>query len=210
MSGTQTAAPSHGAARRLGIFGGSFDPPHTGHLVAAQDVLESLKLERVLFVPAARPPHKEADRLSDARLRLRMVQAVVEDDRRFTCWDGEFGRQGPSYTVDTLAQLRKAAPDAELFLLLGVDQWADFATWRDPRGIAGHARLVVMTRDGGRAGELEPGFDDGPAPDHLEVPVTRIDISSTRIRDRVRDGRSIRYLVPDPIRRIIESAGLYL
>jgi nicotinate-nucleotide adenylyltransferase len=202
--------PDHAAPRRLGVFGGTFDPPHTGHLAVAQDVLERLELDRVLFVPAGRPPHKTNGDLADAELRLAMVAAAVESDSRFRVSDMEVRRAGVSYTVDTLEALAETAPGADLFLLLGVDQWASFGGWRLPRRIGELCRLVVMSREGDHPEAVDPGFTDGPPPDVLDVPVTRMDISSTGIRDRIRGGRSVRYLVPDPVLRIIDSAGLYL
>jgi nicotinate-nucleotide adenylyltransferase len=205
-----TATDDH-ARRRLGIFGGTFDPLHLGHVVSAQDVLEALELDRILFVPAARPPHKSTEGMTPAALRMRMVRAATDADPRFDAVDLELRRDGPSYTVDTLREIRRQDPAAELFLLLGADQWREFGSWREPRVIAGLARPVLMTRAGERPGQVDPGFTDGgPVPDVLEVPVTRLDISSTRIRERVGVRRSIRYLVPDEVLRIIEAGKLYL
>lgn len=200
----------HATARRLGVFGGTFDPPHTGHLAVAQDVLERLELDRVLFMPAGEPPHKANGDLTGAELRLAMVAAAVEGDPRFQVSDMEVRRAGVSYTVDTLEALDNTAPGVERFLLLGADQWASFGRWRSPRRIGELCRLVVLNREGDHPEDVDPGFTDGPPPDYLEVHVTRMDISSTTLRDRIRAGRSIRYLVPDPVLRIIDSAGLYL
>lgn len=129
---------------RVGVFGGTFDPIHQGHLTVAQDVLEALSLDRVIFVPAGRPPHKSFEGITPAPLRLRMVRSAVEGDPRFDVSDLELRREGPSYTVDTLQALREQESDADLFLILGADQWAGFGGWRDPEGIAGLARIVVM------------------------------------------------------------------
>lgn len=192
----------------LGVFGGTFDPIHVGHLAAAQDVLEALGLDRVLFVPALRSPHKPDDPLSPAPLRLRMVRAAVEEDPRFEASDVELRREGLSYTGDTLRELAKGG--RALSLILGADQWAAFARWREPREIARLARIVVMAREGDAPGRVDPGFEDGPPPPFVEVPVTRIDVSSTRLRERARSGRSVRYLVPEAVRRIIEAEKLYV
>jgi nicotinate-nucleotide adenylyltransferase len=189
----------------VGIFGGSFDPFHLGHLVAAQEVLETLGLERVLFIPTGRPPHKDPEGLTPAGLRLRMVRAGVEGDPRFEVSDLEVRKDRVSYTVDTLREL-----EGNLHLIMGADQWADFGGWKDPWEIARMARIVVMTREGEGARSLEPGFPEGDEPPRIEVPVTRLDLSSTLIRERIRAGRSIRYLVPDPVRAIIEAAKLYV
>lgn len=192
-------------SRRLGLFGGTFDPPHLGHLVVAQDVVERLELDRLFFVPAGEPPHKVEDRLSPAAVRLAMVQAAAGDDPRLGVSDVEVAREGPSYTVDTLRWYRERHPGAELFFLMGADQLVRFRSWREPREIARLARLVVMAREGVDPERLDPGIE---VP-FLRVPVTRVDISSTEVRRRIREGRSIRYLVPEPVRRIIEREGLY-
>ncbi len=194
---------------RLGVMGGTFDPVHAGHLIVAQDVLEALELDRILFVPAARPPHKSHEGLAPASLRVRMVRSAVEGDPRFQVSDLELKRPGVSYTVDTLEELHDQYPEAELHLILGADQWADFGHWHKPRRIAELARLVLMTREGDRPSEVDAGFTDGPPPAFVELQVTQVDISSTRLRERLRAGRAIRYLVPEPVRRIIEAGKLY-
>ncbi len=209
-TGPDADAPIHGeeaVGERLGVFGGTFDPPHVGHLAAAQEVLEALELDRVLFVPAGVPPHKRegAAGITPGPLRMRMLKAAVGDDPRLSISDMELRRDGISWTVDTVRDLREARPDAQLYLVLGADQWRAFGTWKEPWEIARRATPVVMTREGEGVASSEQEL-----PGCLEVPVPRIDISSTDIRERVRDGRSIRYLVPDDVRRIIEAAKLYL
>jgi nicotinate-nucleotide adenylyltransferase len=194
---------------RVGVLGGTFDPFHMGHLIAAQDVVEALDLDHLILVPAADPPHKEAEELTPGALRIRMIRAGVEEDRRFSVSDIELRREGVSFTVDTLRGLRELYPESSLFLIVGADQWRTFGSWRDPWEISRLATLVVMTREGeGAAGDA--GFGEVGPPVCTEVPVLRIDISSTDIRARVREGRSIRYLVPEAGRRIIEAAKLYL
>lgn len=195
---------------RIGIFGGSFDPFHLGHLSAAQEVLENLGLTRVRFMPTGHPPHKDDAELSPAGLRLRMVRAGIEDDPRFEASDRELRREGRSYTVDTLRELRQEEPDAVHYLIMGADQWGDFGTWKEPWEIARMATIVVMARRGEGVETLEPAFPGGEEPPRMEVPVLRFDLSSTLIRERVRAGRSIRYLVPESVRRIIEAAKLYV
>jgi nicotinate-nucleotide adenylyltransferase len=194
---------------RIGVLGGTFDPFHTGHLIAAQEVVEALKLDHLFLVPPGFLPTRPRKSLTPGSLRLRMIRAVVEEDPRFSASDIELRRDGVSFTVDTVREFRELHPEAELFLVFGSDQWRTFGTWRDPREIARLATLVVMTREGeGARGDA--GFGDAAPPACTEVPVLRIDISSTDIRERVRDGRSIRYLVPEAGRRIIEAAKLYL
>jgi nicotinate-nucleotide adenylyltransferase len=184
---------------RLGLFGGTFDPPHIGHLVVAQDVVETLGLDRLLFVPARVPPHKTEREISPPGIRLEMVLAMVAGNDRFGVSEVELRREGPSYTVDTLTHYREQKPEAEIFFLMGADQATALDTWQEPGRVSDLATLVVMDRAGAGA----------PAGDFLSVPVTRVDLSATEIRKRVLDGRSIRYLVPEAVRQIIESNRLY-
>jgi nicotinate-nucleotide adenylyltransferase len=196
--------------RKIGIFGGTFDPFHCGHLVAAQDALEELGLERVRFVPAGDPPHKGREGLSDPSVRLEMAREGIGDDTRFEVSELELQRPGPSFTIDTLREFRTEEPGADFVLLLGADQWRTFGSWRAPEEIARLATVAVMTREGERPDEVPPGLEELPRFDFTQIEVTRFDVSSTQLRERVRSGRSIRYLVPDRVRRIIEAAGLYL
>lgn len=184
---------------RLGIFGGTFDPPHLGHLVVAQDVAELLRLDRFLFVPAGAPPHKTDRTVSPAPVRLAMVRALVAGNGAFEVSDLEVAREGPSYTVDTLARVREAHPGAEIFFVMGADQAASLDTWRRPEEVSSLATLVVMDRGGSEVSGVR----------FMSVSVTRVDISATEIRERVRTGRPIRYLVPDEVREIIKHSRLY-
>ncbi|HSR43042.1 MAG TPA: nicotinate-nucleotide adenylyltransferase [Longimicrobiales bacterium] len=195
-----------GPGKRIALFGGTFDPPHFGHLVVAQDVVETLELDALYFVPAGTPPHKRDEPMSSARLRLEMVRAAVRDDLRLHASAIEVRREGPSYTVDTLRELEGRPGSGRLFFVMGVDQFAELHTWKEPAEVARLSRLVVITREGDDPEGVDPGVDV----DYDFVPVTRIDISSTRIRERVREGRPIRYLVPEAVRRIIERERLYL
>jgi nicotinate-nucleotide adenylyltransferase len=184
---------------RLGLFGGTFDPPHIGHLVVAQDVVERLVLDELLFIPAGSPPHKTGKIISPAPLRVEMVRALTSGSEVFRVSEVEVSREGPSYSVDTLRYFRDLHPDAEIFFILGADQAAAFDTWQSPGEVASLATLVVMAREGLEA----------PSGMFTSVPVTRVDISATDIRDRVREGRTIQYLVPDSVRHIIENNRLY-
>lgn len=187
---------------KLGVFGGTFDPPHLGHLVAASDAAQALGLGRVLWVPAAVHPLKLGSVEAPAHARLEMVRAAVEGDPRFAVDPLELERTGPSYTVDTLRQLQARHPGAELYFLTGADNLADLPKWKDPGEVARLARLVVVSR---RGEGVPPGL---PYP-ALAVPVTRVDVSSTEVRRRVRAGETIRYLVPEAVRAVIERQGLY-
>ena len=189
---------------RLGILGGTYDPPHLGHLIVARDAAEALGLDKVLLVLAPRPPFKSRATTA-ADLRLRMLEAALADDPLLEASDLEMRREGPSFTVDTLAELRSLHPGAELVLLVGVDQWRQFASWKDPVGIARMASIAVMAR----SGESPSSVDPGVPVESQTVPVTRIDVSATDVRARVRQGRSIRHLVPEGVRRIIEREALY-
>lgn len=199
---------------RIGILGGTFDPVHVGHLVAAQAVRETLELDRILLIPSGTPPHKEEDSVTPASLRLRMVRAAVAGDSRFEVADLELRREGPSYTVDTLRALREAYPANAYFLIMGADQWGGFGGWRDPLAISSLATLVVMTRNGEDPDSVDPGLPpDSTGCNRVSVcpvAVPRIDLSSSQIRRRTREGKSVRYMVPESVHRILEASRLYL
>jgi nicotinate-nucleotide adenylyltransferase len=187
---------------RLGIFGGTFDPPHIGHLIAAQDSRARLRLDGVRFIPAANPPHKGGvPALTRAELRLELVRAAVADDDQFEVDTLELERGGPSYTVETLELLHQQFQQAELVLLIGSDQFAEFETWKDPERIMQLARIAVLTRGGSPRGDVDARID--------HVAVTRIDVSSTEIRRRVGAGEPIRYLVPAGVEAVIRRERLY-
>ena len=188
---------------RIGLLGGSFDPPHIGHLLAASDAFEALSLDRLVFVPAATQPLKVGRANASPEQRLAMARLLVGGDPRFDVDAIEVDRGGLSYTVDTLTTLAARWPDAELFWLVGADVPRSFASWRSPERIVELATVVVLQR----AGE---------APDLASMPgrprcltTRRIDVSSTEIRDRVRRGQSIRGFVPDAVAAYIETARLY-
>jgi len=195
---------------RLGLFGGTFDPPHLGHLVVAQDVAERLSLDGLLFLVAGLPPHKRGEVLSPPSLRVEMARAAVAGNPLFNVSEVELDREGPTYTVDTLRHFRVVHPDAEIFFLLGADQLAEFHEWQEPEGIAALVTLVVVGRDGVGPDQLPPvALGSGGELNFISLDVTRVDISSSEVRARVREGLSIRYLVPEEVRRIIETHRLY-
>lgn len=187
----------------IGVFGGTFDPPHIGHLVAAQDAAVALALDRVIFVPAADPPHKRGAQVSTASVRNEMLRATIAGNPQFEISTCELDRAGPSYTVDTLRELQEQYPLAALQLLIGVDQVRDFASWREPDEIAKLAAVVMLSRAGMDQVGAEADFV------RQTVAVTRVDVSSTLIRTRVAAGAPIRYLVTDEVVKIIEREGLY-
>jgi len=197
-------------ALRLGLLGGTFDPPHVGHLVVAQDALERLNLDRLHFVVAGSPPHKVGEPVSSAPIRLEMTRAAVEGNPSFEVSEVELDRDGPSFTVDTLHHYRKHLPDATLFLLLGMDQVVEFQDWERPDEIQTMATLVALSRGGSdRTSQGFPANQDGSRFRFQYLDVTRIDVSATEIRRRVGAGRSIRYLVPENVESIIEGHRLY-
>jgi nicotinate-nucleotide adenylyltransferase len=197
-----------GRAQRLGVFGGTFDPPHHGHLALAEWARAELGLERVLFVPAGDPPHKRRTGLSSVAHRVAMTRLAVRGNSAFEVSTIEASRRGPSWTADTIRALAAAHPRARLHLLMGADMFATFATWREPDEIARLAVLVVALRPGSRAPRRVPApVRDGLGVVWLANP--GLDVSSSELRARARAGRSLRYLVPDSVDRYIERQRLY-
>ncbi len=195
---------------RLGVLGGTFDPPHIGHLVLAEEARWRLALERVLWVPAGDPWRKEGKAISPAADRLAMSRLTIEGDPNFGLSTIEVERKGPSYTVETLAALQEQEPDAELFFILGEDALHDLPNWRDPAGIARLAWLAVAPREWSEAEaasleRMAPGIVNRIVP----VPMPGIDVSATDLRRRVAAGESIRYLVPPAVEAYIRDHGLY-
>lgn len=188
---------------RLGVFGGSFDPPHVGHLLAADDACSQLALDRLVFVPAGTQPLKQGTSTATPAQRLAMVRALVEGDARFDVSDVEVARPGLSFTVDTVRHFATQYPSAERFLLLGADVVATFAQWRDPQEIVRLARPVVLVRDPQSAPAELAGAKV------IALATRRIDLSSTEVRERVRQGQPIHGLVPERVAALIERDGLY-
>lgn len=191
---------------RLGIFGGSFDPPHIGHLLVADDAWAQLALDRLVFVPAATQPLKVGRAAASAAHRLAMTRLLVEGDPRFEVSTVEVEREGLSFTVDTLDHFAAAHAGAERFLLLGADVLATFAHWREPERILALARPVILERAGDERPRLPAGMDGGSL---HRLATRRIDVSSTEIRDRVREGKPIRGFVTDNVAAYIARHGLY-
>jgi nicotinate-nucleotide adenylyltransferase len=191
---------------RLGILGGTFDPPHIGHLIVAQFALEQLQLDRVRFIPAGDPWRKAGRALTLARHRLEMTRLAVAGNDAFEVDDCEVVREGPSYTVETLRHIRASlAEDDGLFFILGEDALADLPFWRDPAGIAESATIAVVPREGIDLPEDLPF----PLERLVKVEMPYIGISSTVLRERARQGLSLRYLVPPAVAAYIEKVKLY-
>jgi nicotinate-nucleotide adenylyltransferase len=199
---------------RLGIFGGTFDPIHLAHLILAEQCREACRLDRVLFVPAGQPPHKSDRQITPGRVRQEMVEFAIAGHGAFAASAIELNRPGPSYSVDTLAELAHQNAGNELFFMIGSDSLADLPLWYEPARIASLATFIVAMRPGRKPPDVEslrsvigPKAVDQLLRHLVEIP--QVDISSTEIRSRVAAGQSIRYLVPRAVECYIETHGLY-
>lgn len=196
---------------RIGVFGGTFDPIHMGHLIVAEDARTALELDKVLFIPAGQPWFKSYRKITEAQHRLAMVRLAVEGNLSFGVTDIEIRRTGPSYTVDTLAELREQRPDAEFMVILGVDALREIDRWHQPRRLFDLASVVGMARP---SASLDPSVLNAAIPGASSrmrlLDSVLIEISGTEIRQRVTAGQSIRYRVPAAVERYIHENGLYL
>ncbi len=190
-------------ARRIGIFGGTFDPIHNTHLDIARAAREQVELDRVLLVVAAWPPHKRNGTIAPAEDRYALVQAAVAGEDGLEASRLELDRDGPSYTADTLRQAHELFPEATLYLILGLDSLVDLPRWRDHREILECARLLVIPRPGET--RVPPEVDGRY--ETLTFPISRL--SSTELRERIRAGEPIDDLTPPPVARLIREKGLY-
>jgi nicotinate-nucleotide adenylyltransferase len=206
-----TRAETH-KKRKIGILGGTFNPIHLGHLLTAQDALEQLGLERVIFIPSATPPHKVVDKLATGRDRLRMIKLAIRGNDQFEVDDIEIKRGGKSYSVDTLTALRQRNPRADLYFIIGADSLRELHLWREVARLVTLCTFVTVPRPGFKP---EPVIDprlDAATRHRLRQHVLRghaCDIASRDIRARVSGERSIRYLVPDAVRLYIARRRLY-
>lgn len=211
---------------RVGVFGGTFDPVHFGHLRSVEEAREQLSLDRVLLVPAADPPHKQRRRLTPAPHRTAMLRRAVRGQSYLRVSSVEIDRPGKSFTIDTLRQLRRAYPHWQLTLLMGADAFADIATWKDYPAIFAEVDVAVFSRPTQCLAEprdalpvaVRGEFRYSPSRRSLVnqtgkrihfLTVTALDISATEIRDRVRRDRSIRFLLPPTVERYIAAQRLY-
>ena len=198
MSSPRVEVPTGG--RRTGILGGSFDPPHVGHVSVARDLLEELRLDRLLVIPAGDPPHREVT--LPAQVRLDLTRRAFADLPGIEVSPMEIERTGLSYTVDTLEALARRFPADRLVLAMGADQFAAIHRWERWRRLPELARIAVMPRGGG---EPAPSPESMPI-EYVVAHVTRVDISASRIRQRLEEGRSVHLLVPETIRHQVERA----
>jgi nicotinate-nucleotide adenylyltransferase len=195
---------------RVGILGGTFNPPHLGHLVCAQEAYRELDLSRVILIPASIPPHKPVEDEPGAEHRLRLCQLAVHDDDRFEVSDLELRRDGPSYTVDTLELLKAETPDTELFLILGGDIAAGLPSWHRVKRVLELATPAIAKRRGTARTAVAQALSDVPGGDRARFfQMPPVGVSSTMIRRRVAAGQPIRYLVPDRVVDYIQRHHLY-
>ena len=205
------------AGARYGILGGTFDPPHIGHLALAQEAAVRLRLDRVWFLPAADPPHKRGRELSAARDRAAMVELAIAGDERFGLDRADLDRSGPSYTVDTLDILRaRWGPEVWIGFIIGWDMLLYLPEWHDPAGVLAQLDALIVAR---RPGALDEGATDTLARLEAALPGLRerlalldapqLEVSSTWLRERVASGLPVRYLTPDPVCAYISQRGLY-
>lgn len=183
---------------RTALYGGTFDPIHHGHLILAREAMEQLGLDRLVFIPAALSPHKPTTHPVPAALRLEMVQAAIAGEPGFECDDSEIHREGVSYTIDTISAWKLRVPGDELFYLIGHDNVRELHTWRESEQLLKLVQFVVFDRVGCDVRHDFPRVS------------RQVDISATEVRKRVAAGQSIRYLVPEPVRAMIEQHRLYL
>lgn len=209
--------------RKIGIFGGTFDPVHYGHLRPALEVLEILSLDELRFIPAGQPYHRGAPPAASAALRREMLAAAIRQEPRFLLDERELKRPAPSYTVDTLAELRREFPDALLALLVGADAFLGFPGWHRWLAIFDYAHVVVMHRPGWTLQTEGPlaealrvhradavrELSAAPAGRILPLAVTQLEISATQVRECAARGADIRYLVPEPVRELILNSHCY-
>jgi len=201
-----------GGKERIGIMGGTFDPVHIGHLLTAEAVRDALKLDQILFIPAAIPPHKHRRDIASPEHRLSMVLLATAENPHFRVSDMELHREGPSYTVDTIEVLRaERGEEAEFYFITGADAINDLATWHEVHELLRMCHFVAATRQGTPLNK-EALLDEFGilAREHIhEVPTPELEISSTEIRERIHRGSSIRYMVPDNVADYIDKEGLY-
>jgi len=185
--------------KKIGIYGGTFDPIHHGHLILSRQACEEHGFDELIFVPAALSPFKKATAQASGELRLEMLRAAIQGQKDFIADDCELKRPPPSYSIDTVLQIRERDPNAQLFWLIGADNVAGLNKWHRFEALEKLVKFVVLDR--GRAANAEH---------HYPVVRRNIDISATDIRNRVASGRSIRYLVPQAVEEIIRREKLYL
>jgi len=195
---------------RLGLFGGTFDPIHLGHLILAEQCREAVGLDRVWFIVAGEPPHKRGLARTSVAHRLEMARLAVAGHPAFEVSDVEAVRPGPHYSVETLEEVNRLRPEDDLFFLIGADSLVDLPTWREPDRIARLATIVVVNRPGVEEVGARPLPDFGPDSRPLQfVTIPPIGVASHDLRGRLAEGRSVRYMVPRAVEAYIDAHGLY-
>ncbi len=197
---------------RIGLFGGTFDPVHVGHLAVAEAARDRLGLERIVFLPAGAPPHKPAGARASSADRLAMLRLATSDNARFVVDPRELQRDGPSFTVETLSEFAREHPDAELLWLMGSDSLVELHTWRAPQRVCALATLAVLLRPGWTRDAVE-AWRGGPgrafAARIVVLDVPGLDVSARALRAALASGASVRYLVPEAVRAHISAQRLY-
>jgi nicotinate-nucleotide adenylyltransferase len=195
---------------RIGILGGTFDPPHIGHLILAEYALDALRLNRVLFVPAADPPHKQDEEKIPIAHRLAMLKLAIEGQERFEISRVDIDRPGPHYSLDMVQIIQRQHPDAELYFIMGGDSLHTLPKWHRPAEFIQQAKLAVMRRPGDPvSADMHEGVLPGLAERVVFIDAPLIGISSTEIVERLAQGKTVRYLVPDAVLEYIVSRQLY-
>ncbi|MFD2704112.1 nicotinate-nucleotide adenylyltransferase [Salibacterium lacus] len=187
--------------KKIGLLGGTFDPPHHAHLIIAQEALTILELDEVWFIPVYSPPHKSRDYMAGPNERLQMTKLAAEGNRHFFTSAVELDRKGPSYTLDTVKRLNKEYPDTDFYFIVGGDMAAGLSSWKNIEELMQRVTFAVIDR---------PGYSfpkSGERMCYIEVPL--MNISSTMIRERIQQGRNIRYYLPEPVRTFIKENKLY-
>lgn len=194
------------SAMKIGLFGGTFDPPHLAHLAVAESARSFVKLDKVIWMPASEPPHRERRPFASSPQRLEMTRLAIDGNDQFVLSDIELQRDGKSYTVDTLRQVKGLYPQDDLYLIVGGDSLRSFHTWREPAAILELARLIAFARDRNQYTDVHPEVLK-----HTTVlPETPLlAVSSSKVRKTIAAGRSIRYLVPDAVAEYIRTNHLY-
>ncbi|SCY84261.1 nicotinate-nucleotide adenylyltransferase [Alkaliphilus peptidifermentans] len=203
----------NGSKRGIGILGGTFDPIHLGHLYIAEAVREELSLKEIVFIPTGMPPHKLQLKVTDSFHRLKMAQIATNSNNYFSVTDIEINRQGPSFTIDTMSLLQKAYPSrTRLYFITGEDAFLTFEDWKCYQTLLSTISFVIVTRLGNRDNELNNkinNFKELYNADITWLSIPSLEISSTDIRRRVKEGKSIKYLVSEGVELYIEKKGLY-
>jgi len=198
---------------RIGIFGGTFDPVHHGHLLLAEQCREQCALDEVWLIPAGSPPHKSISNITPGKQRREMLEFACAGNPSFVIQDLELNREGPSYTVETLRQLKESHPSDDFFLIIGADSFRELHTWREPEAILELAQVIGVNRPNislPDLSDLKEKFGDSVIANILWATMPGIDLSSTDIRQRIRENKSVRYMTPRSVEVYIHNNRLYL